>query len=269
MACTTSRVLARLRDRASACSLCGVVSPLSYLDSLSMDPTEAAAEAFLRGLNLGPITYEPDGNTPPDFLVGTDLAVEVRRLNQHHDKVGLEVEDIPLLQRMRKLVAELGPPVDGQTWGVFYRFSRPVERWKSLRPKVAAALEEYARSHAPNRHFANLAPSFQMSLSRYPVLKPTRFFIMGDADEDSGGSLIPIMETNIAHCISEKTAKVAPYRDRYARWWLVLVDGVGFSFDAPERDLFTQQVRLTHDWERTIVASYSNPSLFIDVRSAG
>lgn len=231
----------------------------------TMDPTETAAEAFLLRLNLGPVVYEPDGNIPPDFRVGSDLAVEVRRLNQHHGTVGLEVEDIPLLQHLRNLVVKLGPPMGGHTWGIFYRFSRPLERWKRLCPKIVAALDDYVVNHAPHRRFCNVAPSFQMTLLRYPVQKTTRFFIMGDADEDSGGSLIPLMGANIAHCISEKTEKVALHRRRYSKWWLVLVDGIGFSFDSLERDLFKEQVALSHQWDRVVVISYRDSSLFIDV----
>jgi len=44
--------------------------------------------------------YEPDGNTPPDFLVNGTIAVEVRRLNQNEiiesGHRGLEVTTFPL-----------------------------------------------------------------------------------------------------------------------------------------------------------------------------
>ena len=46
-----------------------------------MKPEEKTAEKYLSALSLGPVTYEPDGNVPPDFKVGKSLGVEVRRLN--------------------------------------------------------------------------------------------------------------------------------------------------------------------------------------------
>jgi hypothetical protein len=175
------------------------------------------------------------------------------------------VDGIPLLKCLRKLVLELGAPIDEATWGIFYRFSRPVERWRTLRPKLIAALHNYQENHAPARRFIEVAPSFQMTIFRYPVLKSTRYFVAGDADEDSGGYLISLMKTNIAHCISEKSAKIAPYRSRYPKWWLVLVDGIGFSFASLDQELFSQQVSLEHAWDRVVVISHHDPALSIDV----
>jgi hypothetical protein len=230
-----------------------------------MDSTEQAAQDFLTHLQRGSVVYEPDGNIPPDFAVGGTIAVEVRRLNQHHAGVGLEVVDIPLLQSLRKLVADLGPPVHGHTWGIFYRFSRPLEPLKTLRPKIKDALRSYTTSVAPKRQFISVAPSFSMTVFKYPVLKATQFFVMGDADENSGGSLISLMESNISHCVAEKSAKIAKCHARYAKWWLVLVDHIGFGFDSLGRDLFLTQVSVPHAWDRVVVISHKDPTLFIDV----
>jgi hypothetical protein len=49
-----------------------------------MNASERLALAYLHGLDLGPVEFEPDGNIPPDFVVGGRIAVEVRRLNQQH-----------------------------------------------------------------------------------------------------------------------------------------------------------------------------------------
>jgi hypothetical protein len=130
---------------------------------------------------------------------------------------------------------------------------------------VIAALLDYQENDAPARCFIEVAPSFQMTIFRYPVLKPTRYFVAGDADEDSGGYLISLMQSNIAHCISEKSAKIVPYRSRYPKWWLVLVDGIGFSFDLLDQELFKQEVSLEHAWDRVVVISHHDPGLSIDV----
>jgi hypothetical protein len=39
-----------------------------------MDATEALAARYLESLGLGPVVYEPDGNVPPDFLLGDRVA---------------------------------------------------------------------------------------------------------------------------------------------------------------------------------------------------
>ena len=50
-----------------------------------MDHTEEIANKHLLARFPGEnrINYEPDGNIPPDFLIDNNIAIEVRRLNEH------------------------------------------------------------------------------------------------------------------------------------------------------------------------------------------
>lgn len=72
-----------------------------------MDASEAVVEKLLKHMGFESVVYEPDGNTPPDFLADGRVAVEVRRLNQNHDsgdgKRGLEETSIPLWNKVEKL----------------------------------------------------------------------------------------------------------------------------------------------------------------------
>ena len=81
------------------------------------DRSEQLALTYLESLRLGPVTHEPDGNVPPDFLIDGRIAVEVRRLNQNEAVAnghrGLEETAIPLNARLRKLLASLGPRSTG------------------------------------------------------------------------------------------------------------------------------------------------------------
>ena len=80
-----------------------------------MDDSEALVENYLKYLGYCDVVYEPDGNVPPDFLVNNTVAVEVRRLNQHHDDGtgtglrGLEEVDVPLWHRIREYLESYGP----------------------------------------------------------------------------------------------------------------------------------------------------------------
>jgi hypothetical protein len=230
-----------------------------------MDDSERIAETFLQGLSLGTVAYEPDGNIPPDFVVGGTIAVEVRRLNENVGSEGLEQVDIPLWHNMQRLVAEMGPPLDGQTWGILYRFSRPIEPWSVLRPQIAAALEEFVLAPPPGRRLITVTPSFNMTIFRYPVLKPTMYLCSGSVDQQSGGSLIPLLEKNIAHCIAEKSIKIAPFKTRYSTWWLVLIDRIGFGLDDFDRGLFRDQVTLSHSWDRVVILAPQDPLRPFDV----
>ena len=94
------------------------------------------------------IVFEPDGNVTPDFLISGRIAVEARRLNQHHETETGEHEPLealskPLQKRLKKLLESFGPPAHGVSWFVSYTFKRPqlTKNWEAvLREKLRAFL---------------------------------------------------------------------------------------------------------------------------------
>ncbi len=218
-----------------------------------MDDSENLVEAYLKSIGFTDVLYEPDGNVPPDFLAEGRVAVEVRRLNQNYDDGtgkgprGLEEAAIPLWRRFRDYLTGLGPaPASGQSWYVFYRFSRPTPAWKDLKRQLDALLLPFMASATPQPFETRLkvGGEFWIKLFRSPVPKPTFFRPAGHSDEQSGGWLIGEIDTNLKHCIAEKTAKIASYRAKYPEWWLVLPDHIGYGLDDFEQELFFDQVNV-------------------------
>lgn len=222
-----------------------------------MDDTEALAEKYLLQLGLGTPVYEPDGNVPPDLLVGGHIAVEVRRLNQNDQRLdelrGLEEDQIPLLHRMRRLLDSLGPPRAGKSWFVSYRLRRPLERWRTLEPQVRIVLEEFAKQSAGRTEPADLGSPLLLTV--HPASSPhAEMFVLGGyTDRDSGGWLLSEMERNLRLCILEKARKIEPFRAKYPQWWLVFADHIGYGLSAYDRDLFSEHVRVQHDWNRVVL----------------
>ena len=107
---------------------------------------EAWAEDYLRRVGYTDICFEPDGNVPPDFLINGNIAIEVRRLNQHYKaksgKVeGLEQLAVPRRETVERVLKALGPPTNGVSWFVSYSFKRPqlTENWdKRVRDELEA-----------------------------------------------------------------------------------------------------------------------------------
>ena len=93
-----------------------------------MDRSEELAKVYPYSLGLGPAVYEPDGQVPPDFMIG-DIGIEVRRLNQNFESddgyEGLESVEASVLRYVEKLLPTNGPPKDGQGWWVSLTFWRP------------------------------------------------------------------------------------------------------------------------------------------------
>ena len=120
-----------------------------------MDASERIAYEFLKYSGYKDIVYEPDGNVPPDFLVNTRIAIEVRRLNQNYCKngnfKGLEETAIPLWKKIEKFehttawrkARESTHKVYKVTWqGAFGKISGLQDKFKS---PFLPPFPEYAR----------------------------------------------------------------------------------------------------------------------------
>jgi hypothetical protein len=76
-----------------------------------MDREENITLKYLESKGYKNITYEPDGNIPPDFAIGSRLAIETRRLNQHHyvngQEKSLEQLQYPLRHKIEKMLTKI------------------------------------------------------------------------------------------------------------------------------------------------------------------
>jgi hypothetical protein len=48
---------------------------------------------------------------------------------------------IPLSRRLKEVLVSFGEPVDGRSWYVFWRFKRPLPKWKILRKEIQQTLD--------------------------------------------------------------------------------------------------------------------------------
>lgn len=234
-----------------------------------MDATEKLVADHLVHRGYTNVLYEPDGNIPPDFLVNGDIAIEVRRLNQNYfkgsDARGLEEVAIPLWKRVEELASSLGPPTENESWFVFFRFARPVEAWTTLGPKLRKALEVFVASGTKQKCVVFKTTGFELEVFRASSPHATMFVMGGCSDDESGGWLLSEMETNIRHCASEKSRKIQRVRSKYEHWWLALVDHIGYGLDDLDREMFRDQVSISHDWEKIILIDPRDHSRWFEI----
>jgi hypothetical protein len=236
-----------------------------------MDKMEALVERYLRHLGYTDIVHEPDGGIPPDFLIDRRIAVEVRRLDQTHDDGtgprGLDEAGIPLWAALKRHLAQMGPAVGGTSWFIHVRYSRPIPKLKTLRRELDQALKPFM-SNPVGDHLTRLLPSgIELTGWRTPNGKDTFFSLGAGNDEERGGWILDEMDKNIQLCIAEKTAKIAPYRDRYPVWWLVLPDLIGRGLSAFDESMFHDQVKISHNFDRLVLLNPSNHERAFDVPS--
>lgn len=230
-----------------------------------MDDSERLVERYLNDLCRGSVVFEPDGNIPPDFSLAGSIGIEVRRLNQNHERAdgsteGLEELAIPLWQRLKKLLPSIGPSIDGESWFVGTDFRRPIGPWKPLRAKIHRELAAFMSEPNRKRCAISVADNFELDLFRASKDHGSFFLLGASSDEDSGGWVMGEVEKNLRLCIAEKEMKIAPYRSRYKEWWLVLPDHIDYSMEPEDRETLRTEVipDLRHSFDKVVLIDPRN-----------
>jgi hypothetical protein len=235
-----------------------------------MDSTERLVRDNLRHQGYTDIVYEPDGNVPPDFLVNGSIAVEVRRLNQNHDDGrqtrGLEEIAIPLWNKIENLLSSYENEEGNESWFVHFRFSRPIEEWKKLKPKIKNSLNEFRSSTIRQCGVIASGRGFELEIFCRASKPHKSLFLMGGcSDEESGGWVLYEMQKNIIYCSTEKEQKIEKVRDRYPTWWLALVDHIGHELDEFDREQFKTSVCVEHSWGKILIVSPSDFRKWLEI----
>jgi len=233
-----------------------------------MDRSEAVVQVLLANMGFSKVVYEPDGNIPPDFVVNDEIAVEVRRLNQNFDDGsgarGLEEVSTPLWQKITNLVESIGE-TDGNSWFVFFSFSRPVPRWRELEPELRSALLEFKANADRSMGTIYKTQNFQMRVGEASEPLETFFRMGGMSDRQAGGWVVSELISNIKHCASEKLRKIDPHRPKYKSWWLALTNYTGFGLGEHESQQLRQHLARPRGWDKVILVDPSDPSRWVEI----
>lgn len=225
-----------------------------------MDKSERLAEQYLLSLERGSVVFEPDGNIPPDFAFSGTIGVEVRRLNQNYGYPdgsieGLELLSIPLWQHLEKLLPSIGPSIGGESWFVGMDFRRPIDSWKFLQAKIKKELITFMTSTNRKQCTIRIADNFNLDFTRASKDHGSFFLLGASSDDDEGSWIMGDVEKNLRFCIKDKEKKIAPYRQKYTDWWLILPDHIGYSMAPEDRDVFRTKImsNLQHSFNKIIL----------------
>ncbi len=224
-----------------------------------MDESEHLANQYLLTLKRGKVVFEPDGNIPPDFSLSGTIGVEVSRLNQNYgypdgSMEGLEELSIPIWQYLEKELPSIGPSIDGESWFVGIDFRRPIDPRKSLWPKIRKELITFMKSADRKQCTISVTDNFNLDLIRASKDCGSFFLLGASSDNDAGGWVLGEVEKNLRFCIEVKEKKIAPYRQKYTEWWLILPDYIDYSMELQDRDVFRTDVmpNLQHSFNTII-----------------
>lgn len=227
-----------------------------------MDGAEAIAEKFLQSIGYSTIAHEPDGNVPPDFSIGGEIAVEVRRLNQADWSTelprGLESVSYPLADRVENALREFGPANNYSYW-VSYTFFRPLAQWKHIYPALREALLEIAQSEPSSSVHVRPDPSIEFRFDPTTDKQDQLFNLGAFSDSASGGAVVAEMIKHIEHYHAEKSVKISAYKNRYAIWWLVLIDYIGYGLHPDDQIQLKQHLRLPTCFDKVLIVNPYSP----------
>jgi hypothetical protein len=64
---------------------------------------------------------------------------------------------------------------------------------------------------------------------------------------------------NLAHCIAEKSKKIANYRAKYPEWWLAFPDHIGIDLMEHEEQAMRRQAPKGHVFNKIVILDINNP----------
>lgn len=236
-----------------------------------MDDAEKLSEAFLRSLGFKAVEYEPDGNIPPDFLCDSRVAVEVRRLNHHHESAGerpeaLDKKGIALWDAVKRTLQDIGPPTSGRSWLVSYSVKRPLHEFKKIPKLLKKALLDFRAKPGDGEQKITVVEGFKVTITPADDVHDLEFVFACASDRDSTGLLFEMMQTNLQLCIDEKTKKIDKVRANYQTWWLVLVDMIGWGLSEFDQELFKDSVSVDkRDFAKVILIGPRDPARFFEI----
>ena len=75
------------------------------------------------------------------------------------------------------------------------------------------------------------------------------------------------VEKNLRLCLSVKERKIAPYRDKYPEWWLVLTDHINYGMDLEDLEVFRVEVMpsIQHAFDKIILIDPRDHSRVFEV----
>jgi hypothetical protein len=230
-----------------------------------MNHSEKLVFEYLTAQGFSNITYEPDGNVSPDFVIDGRIAVEVRRLNENEKTAtghrGLEKVSKPLTALIKKALVATGPPRYGISWFVSYSYRRPLPPWRQLDKVLRKVLRQISEQPDLGTRKVCVADKLRLSFTRATELHPNLLVLGGWSDHDSGGFVISDIAHNLRICMAEKSLKISKVLSRYPEWWLALDDRIGYGdLDEDDRNQLRTLVRPDRPWSKIILVNPLKPS---------
>ena len=229
---------------------------------------EQIAEQYFKSKGFSTIIYEPDGNVPPDFLLDNEVAVEVRRLNQHWEVNGisepLENLEFDLISRFMGLLKSYESVTFDKSAFVNIEFSRPISSTKDIIKIIKTKLDEQLKDIHQQRTYQI---SRNVKIEVFPATSKLKspFNLAFQMDNDGGGFVVGNIYDSLKIIVEEKQRKIMKYRTKYNQWWLALVDFIGYGIDKNDLEQLSESLDFHYDFAKIIFIPPLKPERAVEL----
>lgn len=231
-----------------------------------MDNTELFVFQFLQRLGFSDITFQPKGQSTPDFLVNDEIAIEVTRLEQKTKGAqpkGLLTEEISLRSIFCSICNNSGPaPNVGSTF-VHWQFSRPIELDASVRARLGEAL--LTSPHPVDRTKVFEQPNLKVWISPAEKCHETRLRIGSYSDFDAGGWIAAEYAHSVELIVRAKEKKARASCFATKSWWLIMPDFFWSSTDPEDLAHIPKMSAPESIFDRVLIVDRSDTKRFVEL----
>ena len=237
-----------------------------------MNREEQIALEYLKAQYGENVIRVPKHEDPPDILVNSITAVEVRRLNQHFFKSGesegLENLSISFERSVEEVLKSFDNLYEGKSYWVFVDYQRPLKSdFRRIKKDMKLALQNFLYSQVSDfPHEISVNPEITFTLYKSDVGNGKLFPVAGSGDSDAGGWVIGVYADNIRHCVNEKSSKISKRLENYHNWWLYLVDCMGFGLNQQESLEVVLKVGGTGNFDKVVVLDYHGKNVLATIQ---
>lgn len=224
-----------------------------------MKPEEKITERFLIELGLSEIVYEPKGQRAPDFSINNEIGVEVRRLNKYvlsnNKTKPIEELQFDLIPKLERLFKSYNDGTHTTSYFIGIAFIRPINVSKSLISQVQSILDNHPSNAVTITEYQvneNLLISIIPSDERFEH----QYVFGSSTDFDRGGFVLSDILNSLNIIVPDKQRIVEPHFNDYKKWWLILVDYIGYDLiRESEKETLRKVFRINHLFERIYLIS--------------
>ena len=233
---------------------------------MTKDPIEHATEAYLVSLDLGEVTYEPNGtNTAPDFSLDGRIGIEATRLVDIIEKGGVRInlteEEPRIWQSFKKAIESVRNSAVSGSYFVHVNYSFPLDRWKCSR-QIASYLKNptMAQAFPVFPQVVELCDGLELELLRSSIDLGIPFVHGGSNHKEGGGLVLADILKQSREAIDRKEKSIGPIEDKFDEWWLAvagyLTDGIADAYI----EEISSELKETGIWAKLVLINVIRPA---------